>query len=111
VFLLFNVAAAVQQALGKHACGALWQHSSCDGSSLVASAGQGQQCACLIEHIATLCFDSTGRHLATVTNHILRNLSLDGGHQVILFPDKAVHTHLNSAAISWGPNIDPTAQV
>lgn len=46
-----------------------------------------------------------------MAGHILRNLGLDGGHQVILFPDTSVHAHLKSTSISWGPNIDPTSQV
>lgn len=60
-------------------------------------------------HVQLVC--STERHLSTVVNHILRYLSLDGGHHVILFPDTTVHTHLKSTSISWGPNVDPTSQV
>jgi hypothetical protein len=42
---------------------------------------------------------------------ILRNLGLESNHQVILYPDITVHTHLKFTPISWGPTFDPTLPV
>lgn len=69
-------------------------------------------CGCNSVSIASFLLPrSTSRHLSTIAGHILRNLGLDRGHQVILFPDTSVHTHLKSTPVSWGPNLDPTSQV
>lgn len=60
---------------------------------------------------ASVFLHSTGRHLSSIATIVLRNLGLDGGHQVILYPDVSVHTHLKSTPVSWGPIFDPTYQV
>lgn len=54
---------------------------------------------------------STSRQVLSVAMIILRNLGVESNHQVILYPDIKVHTHLKFTPISWGPTFDPTLPV
>lgn len=54
---------------------------------------------------------STSRQVLSVASIILRNLGVDSQHQVILYPDIRVHSHLKFTPVSWGPTFDPTLPV
>lgn len=54
---------------------------------------------------------SINRHLSCVASLILRHLGIEANHQVILYPDGNIHSHLLNTPISWGPSFDRSVPV